>query len=149
VEVVVVVGFKGLRERGRERKERELGSTSTSTKEPRRESALREEGGLIERGKRRGGVKKVEEGGEEEVEEECPSKRRGGRGLKRGKRGLRKEGGREKGRAVAERVGRAFPRKRRVTAEAKRRVAGGKTGEERFGTVTVPRLRIPVLEQAS
>ena len=42
--MVVVVGFKGLRERGRERKERELGSTSTSTKEPRRESALRERG---------------------------------------------------------------------------------------------------------
>jgi len=57
-------------------------------------------------------------------------------GLKRGKRGLRKEGGREKkGRAVAKRADRAFPRNGRMTAEAKRRVAGGKTGKVRFGTM--------------
>ena len=71
MEVVVVVGFKGLRERGRERKERELGSTSTSTKEPRRESALRERGDLIKRKR-----------GEEELEKEW----------KRGKRRRRRSG---------------------------------------------------------
>ena len=47
-------------------------------------------------------------------------------GSKRGKKGSQKGGRRsKKGRAVAKRVGGAFPRNRRVTVEAKRRVAGG------------------------
>ena len=50
--------------------------------------------------------------------------------------------------AVAKRVDRAFPRNRRVTEEAKRRVAGGGDWEERFGTEDLD-FGCPVLEQAS
>jgi len=92
----------------------------------------------------------VEEGNrrEEEEEEEWPSKRRGGRGLKRGKRGLRKKGGRGK-RASRRKEGvSACPRNRRVTADAKRREAGGEDWEGEVRD-SGRRLWMPILEQAS
>ena len=58
-------------------------------------------------------------------------------GSKKRKKGSQKGGRpRKRGEAPRKGVDRAFPRNRRVTAEAKRRVAGGEDwGRERFGTV--------------
>jgi hypothetical protein len=132
-------GDEGGRERREEGEEEEFSITTSPGKEWQRRTGNgeAESPGLARRSSET-----------EEEEEEWPSKRRGGRGLKRGKRGLRKEGGREKGRGAAKKVDRAFPRNRRVTAEAKRRVAGGEDwGGEASGQW--PRLWFLILEQAS